>query len=126
VSGEGQTVLVVDDDDSMRLLCRINLELEGYRILEADRLSTARELISTEEIDLVLLDVHLRGQEGYELIELARKRGTGMRVAIMSGTSNLRAERPAAADGLLAKPFKLDDLLETVRRLTGRPSRVAG
>ena len=41
-----QTVLVVDDDDSLRLLCRVNLELDGYRVLEAGSLAEAREALA--------------------------------------------------------------------------------
>jgi len=117
-------VLVVEDDDSMRLLCRVNLELEGYRVLEAEKVSTAQELIRSEPIDLVLLDVHVRGEEGYGLIEIIRGTGANMRVAVMSGTTEVSPERRALADAVLAKPFKLEELMSTVKRLTGTAQRL--
>jgi len=120
----GPTVLVVEDDDSMRLLCRVNLELEGYRVLEAEKVSTAQELIRSEPIDLVLLDVHVRGEEGYGLIEIIRGTGANMRVAVMSGTTEVSPERRALADAVLAKPFKLEELMSTVKRLTGTAQRL--
>lgn len=110
------TVLVVEDDNSMRLLCRVNLELEGYRVLEAERLSDARELIGSEPIDLILLDVHVRGEEGYELIGLAREKKIA--IALMTGTARVGPRERSMVDAVVAKPFKLDILMETVRRLT--------
>jgi DNA-binding NtrC family response regulator len=117
------TVLVVEDDDSMRLLCRVNLELEGYRVLEAEKVSAAQELIESEPIDLVLLDVHVRGEEGYGLIEVIRGMDSGMRVALMSGTVEVPPERRLLADAVLAKPFKLEELMSTVSRLTEAAQR---
>src|SRR5438445_10676886 len=61
-------ILVVDDEPSMRLLCRVNLELEGHEVFEADSLTTARTMVENEDIDLVLLDVHLRGARSAALI----------------------------------------------------------
>ena len=119
----GPTVLVVEDDHSMRLLCRVNLELEGYRVLEAEKVSVARELIASEPIDLVLLDVHVRSEEGYGLIDVIRGQDSGMRVALMSGTVEVPPERRVLADAVLTKPFKLEELISTVRQLTARAER---
>ena len=46
----GHTVLVVDDDASIRLLCRLNLELDGWHVLEAGTLPLAREQLDAEDI----------------------------------------------------------------------------
>lgn len=100
----------------MRLLCRVNLELEGYRVLEADRLSVAREFIASEVIDLILLDVHVHAEEGYELLDDAEEHGIA--VALMTGSAKVGAEERKRADAILAKPFKLDQLYSTVKRLT--------
>jgi DNA-binding response OmpR family regulator len=59
MGAERATVLVVDDDPSLRLLCRVNLELEGYRVLEAGDLAAARSALSGDDVDVILLDVHL-------------------------------------------------------------------
>ena len=58
--GEGKTVLVVDDDASLRLLCRVNLELDGFRVLEAGSLAEGTAMLAAGEFDAVLLDLHLR------------------------------------------------------------------
>ncbi|TML77568.1 MAG: response regulator, partial [Actinobacteria bacterium] len=61
-------ILVVDDEPSIRLLCRVNLELDGHEVLEAGTLASAREAVAGEDVDLVLLDVHLRGERSDALI----------------------------------------------------------
>ena len=66
-NAQSPTVLVVDDDASLRLLCRVNLELEGLRVLEARDVGEAEALLGTEAVDLLLLDVHIGVESGIEL-----------------------------------------------------------
>ena len=110
------TVLVVEDDGAMRLMCRVNLELEGYRVLEADHLDLARELIGGEKIDAMLLDVHVRSEDGYDLIGLAREKD--IPVALMTGSAKVGEAERDLVDAVLPKPFKIDELHSTVSRLT--------
>jgi two-component system, OmpR family, phosphate regulon response regulator PhoB len=110
------TVLVVEDDGAMRLMCRVSLELEGYRVLEADRLDLARELIAREKIDAMLLDVHVRSEDGYDLIGLARE--NDIQIALMTGSAKVGEDDRALVDAVLPKPFQIDELHSTVTRLT--------
>src|SRR5581483_5058003 len=111
------TVLVVDDDASLRLLCRVNLELEGYRVLEAATLEEAAETIATEAVDVILLDVHVGSGDGRVFLRQLRDAETDVRVALFTGSSKLDDEDREIADGVLPKPFALEQLTETVRRL---------
>jgi len=61
-------VLVVDDEPSIRLLCRVNLELDGHEVLEAESLATTRIALAEEDVDVVVLDVHLRGERSDPLV----------------------------------------------------------
>jgi len=116
MGGVGHTVLVVDDDDSLRMLCRVNLELEGYRVLEAPTVERAEELLRGENVDVVLLDVHLGSGDGFEVLaELNDER-----VALFTGSFEVDAQRSAEVDAVLRKPFTLTDLSETVGRLAAR------
>jgi hypothetical protein len=69
------TALVVDDDASLRLLCRVNLELEGFSVREAGTLQDAEAAVDAERPDVVLLDVHLGGDESTSLLEWLRAAG---------------------------------------------------
>jgi DNA-binding response OmpR family regulator len=112
------TVLVVDDDASLRLLCRVNLELDGYRVLEAPDVAEAERLILADPVDVVLLDVHVGPESGIELMRTLRERGVAPPVVLVTGTAQLDAVTRAEADGVVAKPFRLEELREVVRRLT--------
>jgi DNA-binding response OmpR family regulator len=108
------TALVVDDDQALRLLCRINLELEGFHVLEAASIPETVAALDTTRPDVVFLDIHL-GHEGSEAI-LARVRGEGIPVVVVTGSADIDDYR-AGADEVLAKPFLPDDLVAAARRL---------
>jgi DNA-binding response OmpR family regulator len=119
VAGErpGPVVLVVDDEPAIRLLCRVNLELDGYVVEEAATLEDARSTLAGGGIGLVLLDMHVGMEQSDEL--LAELAGT-MPVAAVTGSADLGTSRFAGADEVLAKPFTLVELRAVVGRLAGR------
>ena len=108
------TVLVVDDDRSLRLLCRVNLELEGFAVLEASTVDEADAIVEQERPDVVLLDVHLQNTDTRQL--LSRLRAAGIPVALVTGSVDLEEYR-GEADAILAKPFEPASLVELARRL---------
>jgi DNA-binding response OmpR family regulator len=116
--GTAATVLVVEDDPALRLLCTVNLELEGHRVLEAPTIRAARAYLDDEEIDVVFLDVHVGGESGYDLIEPIRGRGATP-VVLMSGTAELTPADRDRVDAVLSKPFEPEDLAMLVSRLSG-------
>ena len=116
--GEGKTVLVVDDDASLRLLCRVNLELDGFRVFEAGSLAEASAMLADGEFDAVLLDLHLGDGDGRDLLaSLGEERPP---VALFTGSETIGPELQGIAEEVLSKPFELDALLATVRRLVSR------
>jgi len=114
------TVLVVDDDDSMRLLCRVNLELEGYRVLEARSIEVAQELLAQEAVKVVLLDVHVGADDGRTLLQELKTTRPEVAVAFLTGTADLDELARIDADGVLGKPFTLTDLSSLVKQLAAR------
>jgi DNA-binding response OmpR family regulator len=114
------TVLVVDDDVSLRLLCRVNLELDGYRVLEAGTVPEAHDVLVGDAVDLVLLDVHIGPESGLELMRAVREQGGAPPVVLVTGSARLDATTQGEADGVVTKPFRLEDLLDLVRRLLAR------
>ncbi len=106
--------LVVEDDPALRLLTRVNLELDGFDVVEAASLDEAELALAARTPDVVLLDVHIGGEESYGLLE--RLRAEGIPVAVVTGTADITDLR-GAADAVLAKPFATEDLIGTARRL---------
>jgi len=105
---------VVEDDESLRLLCRLTLEFEQFAVRAAATLEEARGAVAAERPDVVLLDVHLGGQETHSL--LARLRADGIPVALVTGAADASRHRDDA-DDLLMKPFSPQHLVEVARRL---------
>jgi DNA-binding response OmpR family regulator len=106
--------LVVEDDSALRMLCRVNLELEGFAVREAATVAEAEAAIAAERPDVVLLDVHLGGEQTHDL--LARIRASGIPVALVTGSVDIHDYRDTA-DAVLAKPFVPQELVETALRL---------
>jgi DNA-binding response OmpR family regulator len=116
-------VLVLDDDPSLRMLCRVNLELDGYRVLEAASVAEARAALASGAVDVILLDIHLEDGDGRDLLlEL----GPGRPPAALFTGSEPAAEVTGVADALIPKPFELGLLRATVENLVsrGRPAQV--
>ena len=114
----GTTVLVVEDDASLRLLCRLNLELERYRVLEAGTLTRAAELLAEEPVDVVLLDLHVAGRHGTELVPVIKAERPRASICLLSGTSETDPPMQEGVDAFVRKPFDIEHLNETVRRLS--------
>ena len=109
-----KTVLVVDDESALRLLCRVNLELDGHRVLEAATLTAARELLASAIPDVILLDIHLGTENGLDLIDDIDSLELPTRVVLLSGSSEIAPELRARVAGVLGKPFDLAELTAAV------------
>jgi len=119
-----RSILVVEDDASLRLLCRVNLQLDGYTVLEAGTLAAAEELLDKKDVDVVLLDVHVGNDDGRRLLTHMREREHSARVALFTGSSPALTEASEGADALITKPFTLETLSSTVKQLSGRGAQV--
>ena len=114
MKGQSPSVLVVDDDQSLRLLCRINLELDGFEVRDAGTLADARAAIGEARPDVVLLDVHLGGESSEALLD--ELLAEGIPVLIVTGSAEVSTLRGRAGD-VLVKPFMPEDLVAAARRL---------
>lgn len=121
---EVATVLVVEDDPALRMLCRVNLELEHYRVLEAPTLDLASELLNQEPVNLVLLDLHVGSRDGRELVPVIRAEHPDTAICLLSGSSVSDPPLDAGADDFIRKPFDLDLFRATVERLCARNARL--
>ena len=119
------TVLVVDDEAPIRLLCRVNLEAEHMKVLEAPDGDTGLEIARAERPDVVLLDVMMPGRNGWEIAEelLADETTSGIPIVFLTA----RAEVKDRAKGIdlggvdyVTKPFNPVELAPLVRDLVHR------
>jgi CheY-like chemotaxis protein len=119
-----ETVLVADDDDVIRRLCRRGLEAEGANVLEAEDGEAALRLIAAYSgpIDLVITDLMMPGLTGYEVAEVLSVFRPGLPVLAMSGAAiRLQPDRRLP---VLAKPFAMAALIEAARETRKRARAV--
>ena len=116
VGSSSRTVLVVDDDASIRLLCRLNLEHEGWQVYEAGTLQQARTELDANDIGVVLLDVHVGTGSGLDFLSELRRERPQLKVILLTGSEGVRG---TASDGVISKPFTLEQLTSTVANLAG-------
>jgi CheY-like chemotaxis protein len=124
MAGEPRTVLVVDDEPSLRLLCRVNLELEGHRVLEAATVGEASAVLASEAVDVVLLDVHVGVGSGLDVLDEIEALELPVRVVLLSGTADIQQPLRARVDDVLGKPFSLKQLADAVTN--GASGRLRG
>jgi DNA-binding response OmpR family regulator len=111
-------VLVVEDDPSIAIGLRINLESEGYQVQVAEDGERALELARSTEPDLIVLDVMLPNRNGLEVLHDLRSEGRTMPIIILSAKSaemDKVAGLELGAEDYVAKPFSLAELLARVR-----------
>ncbi len=116
----GPLVLIVDDDARLREYMRVNLELGGYSVREAESAEGALAAIENQAPDLVLLDVVMPGVDGWQLLRRLEERHGSIPVIMFSGQVDESGAAEAAergARGFVGKPFDPEELLARARQL---------
>ena len=131
VTAGGTRVLVIDDEAPIRLLCRVNLEAEGMRVLEAADGTTGLDLAREEQPDVVLLDVMMPGLDGWRVAEelLEDELTSGIPIIFLTARAEFR-DRARGLDlggiDYVTKPFnplELAPLVEDMLKRVGRGER---
>ena len=116
------TILVCEDEDSLRELVRITLG-DGYEFVEATDGATALELVRSERPDVVVLDVMVPGMSGLDVIRAVRDEPelSATPVVAISAWTHLEGEAlEAGANCFVGKPFEPDELRACVEKLLVR------
>ena len=117
------SLLVVDDDSTIREIMQLMLESVGHRVAVAADGQEAIALLATRAFDLVITDMLMPGADGLELLAAVKKSSPGTRVLVMSGggmigvNDYLKVAKKLGAHGVLEKPFTSDSLVSAVAEL---------
>jgi DNA-binding response OmpR family regulator len=119
------TILVVDDEETIRKLLKVNLTADGYEVITASSGEEALALMDKREPDLVILDIMMPGMDGFQTLNLIRKRSDIPVIMLTARAEELtmRDSLELGADDYVQKPFSLLELsarIRAKRRRTGK------
>jgi two-component system, cell cycle sensor histidine kinase and response regulator CckA len=114
---QGQTILLVEDDDAIRALVARVLSQSGYQVFQAANAEDALTIAAGHAIDTLITDCGLPGMSGEQLAEKLHLMNPAMRIVIVSGYDDDRIA-PNKWTAFLRKPFTPTVLLDRLRRVS--------
>jgi len=121
LKSEKSTVLIVDDERSIRISLGTVLTSLGYEIVEAARGEEAIALVRTAKLDAVLLDINMPGMRGVEVCRAMRRISARLPIimlTVQTGEDSKVEALDAGADDYITKPFRLRELTARLRAAT--------
>ncbi len=120
-------ILVVEDDPDLLALMEMILEGEGYRVRTAREGGEALARVKEEMPSLVFLDMRMPGMNGWEFArEFRARHGAACPIVVVTAAEDARRRaEEIAAQGWLAKPFEIADVLAAAARYVGEPAAPA-
>jgi len=110
-------ILVVDDDPTILATVSEVLDMEGYDVVTATNGAEALVAIDQSVPSLVLLDMRMPVLDGWGFMRAVRARGLTLTVVVMTAAADARRwGREIGAEGVLAKPFDIDELVRAVQQ----------
>ena len=115
-----RTILVVDDEESIRFLYKEELEDEGYRVITASDGEEALRKVRKDKPDLITLDIRMPGMDGIEVLHRIRDMDKEIPVIMSTAYGEYRNNFNVwASNAYVTKTANLDELKENIRRLLG-------
>ncbi len=114
-------ILLVDDNDDLANNLKLVLEMEGFQAQAASSVSEALQAIEHEVPGLILADIVMPGQSGYDLLCAVKSKVDTAHVpfvflSALTAPEDINRGRKLGADGYVTKPFAIRDLLAVIRR----------
>lgn len=121
------SILVVEDEESLREALKLNLELEGYEVTTVDNGPDVLKVVKNEYFDLIILDIMLPDMDGITVCETIRMQHNDVPIMFLSAR-NTSADKveglKKGGDDYLTKPFNLEELLLRVQKLIVKNKKI--
>ena len=121
--GNGEVILIVDDEPALREVLHERLTIAGYHVLSANSGNAALDILAANHVDLVLSDVIMPNMDGYQLAKKIHNKYPLIKVQLASGFSDnrhLQFENSTLHKTMLQKPLNASDLLDRVSQLLNK------
>jgi len=120
----GELILIIEDNEKNRKLCRDVLQVKGYRTIESETAEEGIDLAHSEAPELILMDIQLPGMDGITAMKQLKADANMKKIPIIAITASAMTNNRTAMlaegfDGYQTKPFTLKDFLGEVERLLG-------
>lgn len=119
---QGKSLLVVDDEEDLREIVASEFEFMGGKVHQAENISVAKQILSQNNVDLIVSDIRMPGGTGIDLLDHLKSQDVNEPpIMLITGFADITVEEAfnRGAEALINKPFKLDDLIQVAARLTG-------
>lgn len=121
-----QRILLVEDEEHIREMVKLNLELDGYEVVAATNGKSALKRIREEHFDILLLDVMLPEVDGFQIAEQVRINNSDVPILFLTAKNNPNDRITGlkkGGDDYLTKPFELEELQLRIQKLIKRSQK---
>jgi two-component system, OmpR family, alkaline phosphatase synthesis response regulator PhoP len=121
-------ILLVEDEENIRDVVKLNLEMENFEVVETDNGREATRMAQEQHFDLMILDVMLPEMNGFEVCEQIRLSNTEVPIIFLTAKDTAQdriAGLKKGADDYLTKPFTLEELLLRIQNLLKRTNKTS-
>ena len=128
MSLKGTTILVVEDNDMNRKLCRAILESHHASVIEAETAEIGLALLDQQRPDLVLMDIHLPGMDGLQATQKIKENPAWKDIPVIALTAytkdeNAKNDQKDSYDSYISKPYSITTLVDEVVRILDQSKR---
>jgi two-component system, OmpR family, alkaline phosphatase synthesis response regulator PhoP len=121
-----QRILLVEDEEHIREMVKLNLELDGYEVVAANNGKSALKRIREEHFDILILDVMLPEVDGFQIAEQVRINNSDVPILFLTAKNNPNDRITGlkkGGDDYLTKPFELEELQLRIQKLIKRSQK---
>jgi DNA-binding NtrC family response regulator len=113
-----RTILVVEDEELIRMVLTNFLHDSGYNVLEAGDVAQAKDLLASQRVDLVFSDINMPGTEtGFDLQNWICRHHPGTKVLLTSGRPHAEEATKGSREPLIPKPYRCSAVLQRIQDL---------
>ena len=110
-------ILVLDDDPDICMMIKMVLDYYGYEVMDSANEEAAKEIISSNRVDLIIMDMLLSGADGTDICKQLKKSEATSSIPVLMFSAHPTARETclaAGADDCISKPFEMNDMMDKI------------